>query len=75
MSRLELTDEREDAIYAAQAAWIRERFGEDRAANFGWGVDELTREVQTKVYGDDGGVLVSWVDENEEVIHEFEEFA
>lgn len=68
MAKRELTTDQwaekvENLIYAAQDKLIRHECGKAAAdnANYGWGVDgsDTTVIVETKVYGDNGGVLVS----------------
>jgi hypothetical protein len=57
-----------DAIFSAQCEWIDEHYGPDQAVNLGWGVGE--DGVASKIYGEDGGILDSWV-ENGRVVHDF----
>lgn len=57
-------DDLEDRIYAHQERVIREKYGKEAAdqANYGWGVDERDDSitVETKIYGDEPMVLVTF---------------
>lgn len=70
---LEMLEER---AYAAQAAYIRKRFGKEAAesANYGWGVEDWENGViiSTKVYGH--GVLTTTGEIGLPLSHTFREF-
>lgn len=57
-----------DTIFSAQCEWIDERFGPDQKVNLGWGVGE--DGVASKIYGENGGILDSYI-ENGQVVHDF----
>ena len=65
-------DALEEKIYDEQEKWIHDNIspGAAQDADYGWGVDEVEGYIQTKIYGDDGGVLTTTFSEPE--VHEFE---
>lgn len=56
-----MTEAQEDETYNSQQKWIEDNINPTAAksANYGWGVDHITEEISTKVYG--YGVLTTHV--------------
>lgn len=63
-------DDWEDYVYEAQAKWLEEHYPR-ATTNDGWFVDEITKQISTKVYGH--GVLTSTYRGEGKVSHTFEE--
>lgn len=66
----ELEDNWEDYVYEAQAEWLEKHYPQART-NDGWFVDEVMKQVGTKVYGH--GVLTSTYSGDGTISHTFEE--
>lgn len=51
---------REEVAWEAHEDWLAKEFDlNETSVNFGWVVDEVTGEIASKVYGEDGGVVTT----------------